>query len=329
MTMADAAARFYAGLGGATMEVDAMARLFGFLALIVVTCVGCGGASSSDARTSITDLASSVTSTAADDVETATDVGPDALPEAASAPTSEPAPAQVDPSAPLVDQATACIAASGGELTGDSLEGVTRCFDAIRARQDPLGSEERAGLRAACTERGGAACTELLLRSEDADDQLLGLACGGREPEIPCPESAPGTAAEAPPAQPEGSGQAATSPAQRVDEATRGNVVFYSLSEVDRPLYGWKDFATVAYCTDGRFVLESRGERRTVLDNTEYRSDRATGTWRTVDRPDGLVAVELSYDDGRRNAVLVQVTPSGSFVHERGVSAQLQGSAGC
>lgn len=131
-----------------------------------------------------------------------------------------------------------------------------------------------------------------------------------------------------------GSGQApqdapAASPAQLVEQAVRGNVVLYSISEVDRPLYGWKDIATVAYCADRRFALESRGERLTPQDNFESRSDRGTGTWQAVDQPDGLVAMELAYDDGRRISFPIRVLPTGAFDHGEAINAQLQGPANC
>ena len=124
-------------------------------------------------------------------------------------------------------------------------------------------------------------------------------------------------------------GTSAASPAQLVDQTMRGNVVFYAISEVDRPLYGWKYFTTVAYCANGRFALQSRGERRTVLDNTEYRSDQGSGRWRALDRPDGSVAMELAFDDGRRTGFLITVSPSGSLDHGPSVNAQLRGPAGC
>jgi hypothetical protein len=119
------------------------------------------------------------------------------------------------------------------------------------------------------------------------------------------------------------------SPAQAVDRATRGNVIFYSISEVDRPIYGWKDFVTVTYCADGRFALESQGERTTTLDITDRRADRGTGTWQIYDRPDGTVAVELAFDDGRTNGFVIRVSSTGAFDHGPAVRAQQLRPAGC
>ncbi|MGI9614720.1 MAG: hypothetical protein ACR2QO_17550, partial [Acidimicrobiales bacterium] len=240
-----------------------------------------------------------------------------------------------DPSEPLVDQALDCLKAAGGELTDENIAEVLSCFDRIRDRQDALDESAADDLRSSCADDGGEACTELMLRSPDEEDQLFGLACGGRSPEIPCPGgSVVDDAAEAElPPEPESAAEPESAPAPVdptdatvLDQAVRGNVILYAISEIDRPIYGWKDFITVAYCLDGRFFLRSDGERRTVLDNTEYRSDQGEGTWQTVDVRPGTAAIELFFNDGRRNGFVVGIP---SFDHGPAINAGPQGPADC
>lgn len=232
---------------------------------------------------------------------------------------------------PLIDLARACVANSASSDAGDQdFASVLACFEDIRAGLPTLDRQEADDLRYLCREGGGESCTDLLLRSDSIDDQLLGLACGGRDADLPCPEGPlEGLTDPEQEQEPEPEPEPVASAAQTVDAATRGNVVLYSVSEPNRPLYGWTDITTVAYCADGRFSLFSEGQRRTVLDNIDYRSTEGSGTWRVVDLPDGRAAIELYFENGSVGGFVIAVQPNGFLLHQEGLGVELQGPAGC
>lgn len=186
-------------------------------------------------------------------------------------------------------------------------------FDADEARRN-------------CREIGGDACVDLLFASDDNEDWLLGLSCGGRGV-MPCQKADPTTAQSGSAEEPDDP-FIGTDLAGEYDALIRGTVVRYFIREVDRPIYGWVDETVVAYCADGSFNMQSQGERRTVLDNTEYRSDSGSGTWTVTLLDHSSVLVEHYFADGRIIRLPVS-GPTSNQVWPPGFTPRTAGPASC
>ncbi len=146
-------------------------------------------------------------------------------------------------------------------------------------------------------------------------------------PTRPATTTAPTATTAPPPTPPPTTAPPPPGAAETVHNDIEGNAYALTWSEPGRPIYGWRDDINVWYCSDDTLAFEASGQRRTVLDNTEYRSSSERGSWR-VSGNGSIVAIEHANNFGVFFTFWIDVGPNG-FILDDGWTATLLGPADC